>query len=57
MARIINKEEFVYCGACEPVCPVSCISEVNGKRVIKAADCIDCGVCESACPVSCISEA
>lgn len=57
MARIIKNDECVNCGACEPVCPESCISEVDGKRFIKAADCIDCGVCESACPVSCISEA
>ncbi|MCC7299845.1 MAG: 4Fe-4S binding protein [Verrucomicrobia bacterium] len=57
MPRIIKKDECVNCGACEPVCPVECISEVDGKRLIKAADCIDCGVCESVCPVSCISEA
>jgi NAD-dependent dihydropyrimidine dehydrogenase PreA subunit len=56
MARIINKEECVNCGACEPVCPVECISEVDNKRFIKAADCIDCGACEPVCPVSCISE-
>ena len=57
MARIINKDECINCGVCEGVCPVSCISEVDGKRFIKASDCIDCGACESVCPVSCISEA
>jgi NAD-dependent dihydropyrimidine dehydrogenase PreA subunit len=25
--RFINAEECIDCGACEPVCPVSCISE------------------------------
>jgi NAD-dependent dihydropyrimidine dehydrogenase PreA subunit len=57
MPRIIDKEECINCGACEPVCPVECISEVDGKRFIKAEDCIDCGACEPVCPVSCISEA
>lgn len=57
MPRIINKDECINCGACEPVCPVECISEVDGKRFIAAADCIDCGACEPVCPVSCISEA
>lgn len=56
MARKINKEECVNCGACEPVCPVSCIAEVDNKRFIKTADCIDCGACEPVCPVSCIHE-
>lgn len=56
MARKIKKDECVNCGACEPVCPVECISEVDNKRFIKAADCIDCGACEPVCPVSCIHE-
>ncbi|MGL5099003.1 MAG: 4Fe-4S binding protein, partial [Fusobacteriaceae bacterium] len=35
MAHRINKEECIACGACQSVCPVSCISEVeDGKRQI-----------------------
>ncbi|MCJ8343439.1 MAG: 4Fe-4S binding protein, partial [Cetobacterium sp.] len=46
----------ISCGACQEVCPVSCISEdENGKRVIDEDVCIDCGSCASVCPVSCIS--
>ncbi|MGX6591730.1 4Fe-4S dicluster domain-containing protein [Cetobacterium ceti] len=56
MAYRINKEECISCGACQEVCPVSCISEdENGKRVIDEDVCIDCGSCASVCPVSCIS--
>ncbi|MEG1338928.1 MAG: 4Fe-4S binding protein, partial [Cetobacterium sp.] len=54
----INKDDCIGCGACESVCPVSCISEVEGgKREINENDCIDCGSCASVCPVSCISQA
>ncbi|MEG0832667.1 MAG: 4Fe-4S binding protein [Oscillospiraceae bacterium] len=56
MAREINKEECIGCGACEAVCPVNAISEKDGKYVIDADACIDCGACESGCPVSAISE-
>ncbi len=57
MAHVINKEECIGCGACEPVCPVSCISEVEDeKRVIDESVCIDCGACAGVCPVSCISQ-
>ncbi|MGL5765357.1 MAG: 4Fe-4S binding protein, partial [Sarcina sp.] len=35
MAYRINKDECIGCGACEAVCPVTCISEVeDGKREI-----------------------
>ncbi|MEG0069189.1 indolepyruvate ferredoxin oxidoreductase subunit alpha [Cetobacterium sp.] len=58
MAHRINKDDCIGCGACESVCPVSCISEVEGgKREINENDCIDCGSCASVCPVSCISQA
>ncbi|MDY6915843.1 MAG: 4Fe-4S binding protein [Candidatus Cloacimonadota bacterium] len=50
----MNKEECINCGACEGVCPVSCISEVDEKRVINAEECIDCGACKEVCPVNCI---
>ena len=57
MAYRINKDECIGCGACEGVCPVTCISEVeDGKREINENECIDCGSCASVCPVSCISK-
>ena len=46
--------ECINCGACEPVCPVSCISEAGNVRVIDAGVCIDCGACVDTCPVSAI---
>lgn len=57
MAFRIEKDVCIACGACEPVCPVECISvQDDGKRVISEADCIDCGACADVCPVECISE-
>lgn len=55
MAYLINKSECTNCGACEEVCPVECISEVDSKRLIDADECIDCGACADECPVECIS--
>ncbi|MGM0471129.1 MAG: indolepyruvate ferredoxin oxidoreductase subunit alpha [Bacillota bacterium] len=56
MPHRINEEECIACGACEAVCPVSCISEQDsGKRVIDESECIDCGSCAETCPVSCIA--
>ncbi len=45
----------VNCGACEPECPVSAISEKDGARAIDAGTCIDCGTCASTCPTEAIS--
>ena len=57
MSYRIDKESCIGCGACEPVCPVSCISEVeDNKRKIDESACIDCGACSLNCPVSCISQ-
>ena len=39
------------CGACEAECPVSAISEGNGKYEINADTCIECGACAGVCPV------
>ena len=49
MAYTIN-DDCISCGACADACPVSCISEGDGKYVINA-ECIDCGTCASTCPV------
>ena len=56
MAYKINPEVCVNCGACEASCPMSAISEKDGKRVIDAAKCVSCGSCAGACPVSAIAE-
>lgn len=46
----------VNCGACEPECPVSAISEQGNKRAIDAGTCISCGTCAGVCPAEAISE-
>jgi ferredoxin len=51
MAYFIN-DDCISCGACEPECPVSAISEKDGKYVIDADACIDCAACSGVCPVS-----
>jgi len=50
MAYVIT-DECIACGACEADCPVSAISEGDGKYVIDADACIDCGACAGSCPV------
>jgi len=49
MAYKIIASKCTNCGACEPACPVSAISEQGGKRVIDAGSCIDCGACAATC--------
>ncbi|MGN0535785.1 MAG: DUF362 domain-containing protein [Eubacterium sp.] len=51
MAYAIS-DDCISCGACAAECPVSAISEGDGKFVIDADTCIECGACESVCPVS-----
>ncbi len=53
MAFVIT-DECISCGACCDECPVSAISEGDGKYVIDADTCIDCGSCEGACPTGAI---
>lgn len=56
MAYVIN-DECISCGACEPECPVSCISAGSDKYVIGESECISCGACASVCPVNAPNEA
>ena len=42
----------IACGACPEGCPVSAITEGDGKYEINADLCIDCGACADVCPVS-----
>lgn len=56
MAYVIS-DECISCGACEADCPVSTISEGDGKYVIDADTCIDCGACAGTCPVGAPHEA
>lgn len=50
MAYTIN-DDCIMCGACASECPVSCISEGDGKYIIDEDVCIDCGNCANVCPV------
>ena len=44
-------DECISCGACAAECPVSAISEGNGKFEIDPDTCIECGACAETCPV------
>ena len=44
-------DECISCGASAAECPVSAISEGNGKYNIDADTCVECGACASTCPV------
>ncbi len=44
MAYKIN-DDCINCGACEPECPVSCITEGDTIYVIDEEVCTDCGAC------------
>jgi ferredoxin len=47
-------EDCVSCGTCESECPVSAISEGDGKYVIDPKVCTECGACAEVCPVGAI---
>ena len=53
MAYVIN-DSCISCGACEPECPVDCISAGDDIYVIDAEACIDCGACANVCPTDAI---
>lgn len=46
----IIKDDCISCGACEPECPVACIS-AGDIYVINEDECISCGACAAVCPV------
>lgn len=50
MAYVIT-DACIACGACAAECPVSAISEGDGKYEIDKDTCIDCGSCAATCPV------
>ena len=56
MAHVIG-DDCISCGSCEAECPVSAISEGDGKYEINADACIDCCAFAAQCPVGAISEA
>jgi ferredoxin len=41
----------ISCGACEPECPNSAISQGDGIFVIDPKLCEECGTCAEVCPV------
>lgn len=55
MAYVIT-DECLSCGTCEGECPVSAISERDGKYEINADECVDCGTCAGVCPAEAIVE-
>jgi len=52
----IISDDCISCGACEPECPVSAISQGDTKYVIDPAKCTDCAKCVDVCPVSAITK-
>ena len=55
MAYVIS-DECVSCGTCVEECPVSAISEGEGKFEIDADLCVSCGSCAGVCPVGAPAE-
>lgn len=53
MAKKVNPEICVGCGACIAECPVAAIV-LNDTATIDPDACIGCGACESACPTGAI---
>ena len=55
MAYVIT-DECLSCGTCEGECPVSAISEGDGKYEINADECVDSGTCSGVCHAEAIVE-
>lgn len=55
MAYVIS-DACLSCGSCEGECPVSAISQGDGKYEINPDLCLECGSCEAACPAGAISQ-
>lgn len=56
MPELANNKQCCGCGACENVCPQSCIEmRRNGEGflypTVNVDKCIGCGMCEKSCPV------
>ena len=49
-------DECISCGACAAQCPVSAITEGDGKYEIDANSCVSCGSCADTCPTGSIAE-
>ena len=56
-------EECINCGACEPECPNTCITQGDDLYIIDAAKCTECKgqndapACAAVCPVDCCGPA
>ncbi len=44
-------DKCIACGACAASCPVSCITQGEGKYEINQDACLSCGTCAGICPV------
>jgi ferredoxin len=51
MKYVIDTDLCINCGACEPDCPNSAISEGANGYTIDQSKCDGCGTCRSNCPV------
>jgi coenzyme F420 hydrogenase subunit beta len=48
---VVPKDLCTRCGACDPICPVNCISfDQQQYPVIDTKTCVDCGLCVKVCP-------
>jgi NAD-dependent dihydropyrimidine dehydrogenase PreA subunit len=56
MPHRIDPDVCIACGACEPECPESAISEKDGTYVIDEPKCSDDGKCVEVCPVDAITK-
>ncbi|MBO6048006.1 MAG: 4Fe-4S binding protein [Erysipelotrichaceae bacterium] len=56
MAKKIDLDVCVACGACEGTCPVEAISMGDDGYVVDADACIDCGACVDVCPTGAIAD-